>query len=255
MPFHDKSCSCGRCVRERRNRGTQSLGMKIALQGGQITKGQISANWVPYCLTPVRINRIITSREAVDELKPMEVSMDAPCRRCRKCLQFRKMRWRERALSEVSQAKRTWWVTLTFSPIHLAGILLEAKGTEIKDIEAAAYRHVQRFFKRLRKGTKASEIGDTIIRKPTPPAVFRYLAVYERGDKYGRSHYHLFLHETGSKPMTKAIVEAQWHSIIHMRLVRGEDARGRASYLTEYATKEFDIRPRASNGYGKLSSP
>lgn len=184
-------------------------------------------------------------------MRGLEVVIDVPCRRCAKCLQFRQMRWRQRAIAELHQAaganRRTWFVTLTFDPPHLAGIIQEARrlmkvGTpedELhKFVDRAAYRHLQRYFKRLRK----------------EGAKFRYLAVYERGEENGRSHYHLFLHEKGPRPILKETIERQWRSIVHARLVRGEDAGGAASYLTKYATKSLDVRPRASAGYGKTDS-
>ncbi len=255
MLHHDSSCSCGRCRKERRNRGTQSLGIKIALHGGIFQKGVYVSKWVPYCDKPKTLDRYITSRDAVDDLKPMEVSMQVPCRKCAKCLQFRQMQWRERAISELSRAKRTWFVTLTFSPIHLAGVLLEAKSPEMKFIEAAAYKHVQRYIKRLRKGAFPEEIGRIHVKKDPIPREFRYLAIYERGEETGRSHYHIFLHENGPTPITKDLLEVQWRSFVHARLVRGEEAASTASYLTKYATKQFDIRPRASSQYGKPVSP
>ncbi len=239
MLLHGASCDCGRCRRERRNRGTQALAAAIALKGGQLAQSTFVANWAPYCDTPVELFRRITSREAVDELHAMEVSALVPCRRCTKCLQWRQMKWRERAIFEILRSNRTWFITLTFAPIHLAGILVAAKGSEPKEVEAAAYPHVQRFIKRLRKHGHE----------------FRYLAIYERGEVTGRSHYHLFLHEIGAKPVHKTDIERQWRSYTHVRLVRGEESGGAASYLTKYATKHFDIRPRASARYGKLPSP
>ncbi len=181
--------------------------------------------------------------------------MEAPCRKCPKCLQFRQMMWRERALMELRSAKRTWRVTLTFSPIHLAGILLEAKGPEVKQIEAAAYPHIQRYIKRLRKGAFPLDPGCKVPRYPATPREFRYLAVYELGEQNGRSHYHLFLHETGTRPITKIHLETQWRSFVHARLVSGVEDEAQASYLTKYATKQFDIRPRASSRYGKPVPP
>ncbi len=226
--------------------GTQALAIKTALAGGTVAQSSFVSDWEPYCDNPVTVDRRITSRltndgikfgglKLLDPLKSLEVSIQVPCRRCDKCLQFRQMQWRERALIEIEKANRTWWVTLTLSPTHLAGILLEARSDSDKHVEAAAYNHVQRYFKRLRK------LG----------AEFRYLAVFERGRKTGRQHYHLFLHETGTRPVVKLLIEAQWRSNVHARLVGGMEARGRATYITKYATKSFAIRPRASLDYGK----
>ncbi len=230
--------------------GTQSVAVKAALAGGQVGQSSWVGPWEPYCDNPVTVNRRVTSREShgavmigklkvSDMLKSLEVSINVPCRRCKKCLEFRQCRWRERAVNECDKANRTWWICLTFSPIHLAGVLLEARSGELKDIERAAYRHVQKYFKRLRKAG----------------SVFRYFAVYERGDKHGRSHYHLLLHETGSKPILNETIQEIWPSNVWVRLLGSEDAGRTASYITKYATKSLDIRPRASVLYGKTSFP
>lgn len=176
--------------------------------------------------------------------------MTVPCRKCPKCLQFRQMQWREKALAEIerswSEGRRTWVVCLSFSPVHLAGIYMEARrkfgvlgDVSTRQLEWAAYRHVQKYFKRLRKAK----------------CEFRYLAVYERGEKSGRSHYHLLLHEAGSKPIVKnAHLEALWRSQVHARLIGRDEAGVNASYVTKYATKSLEIRLRASSKYG-ISPP
>lgn len=146
------------------------------------------------------------------------------------------MKWRGRAIEEIAQAKRTWFMTLTFSPSHLAGVLVSGKSDKLVDIERRAYADVQRYLKRLRK-TKA---------------VFRYLAVFERGEQSGRAHYHLLLHETGRFPIPKRVLEDTWPSLVHARLV-DPTTTGAASYLTKYLTKSFDVRPRASSRYGNLN--
>lgn len=249
--------------------GAKALAIRVALRGGQVARSSFVANWEPYCDSPITVNRRITSRQAgkavrlgrlkmTDQVTALEVSVQAPCRRCAKCLQWRQMKWRERAIRELASSKRTWFVTLTFSPRHLATVLFEAKSGSIKDVEAAAYLHIQMFFKRLRqfihrrrdiiRDDNGKEIG-------CHKAEFRYFCVYERGELNGRSHYHIFLHEIGTRPITKLAIERNWRSFVHARLVRGVEGGGSASYLTKYATKHFDIRPRASVRYGKLSFP
>lgn len=168
----------------------------------------------------------------------METTLTVPCRKCSKCLQFRQMKWRERGISECAYAPRTWLVTLTFSELHLAGILLAAKRWiermgEDAAIDRAAYPHLQRFLKRLRKKTGCQ---------------FRYLAVFERGETTERAHYHLLLHEV-DRPVTKRHIEQSWRSFTHCRLV--EKASGAAGYVTKYTTKSLGVRPRASLFYGK----
>lgn len=214
----------------RRAKGTARLAAAVALKGGQQKLLTFVAPWKPACDNPRRVYRDVTRMPGV---RSVEVMMDTPCRRCARCLQIRQMKWRERALTEIRQANRTWAITLTFSPVQLAGVLVSADGRELVQVERRAYRDVQLYLKRLRKSG----------------AVFRYLAVYERGEKSGRSHYHLLLHETGRFPVPKRVIEDTWPSHVHARLV-DPTTTGSASYLTKYLTKDFSIRPRASSSYG-----
>ncbi|MDF2760237.1 MAG: hypothetical protein K0S99_2871 [Thermomicrobiales bacterium] len=164
--------------------------------------------------------------------------MQVPCRKCPRCLQFRQLRWRERALYECARANRTWAVTLTFSPVQLAGVLVSADGGQLVQVERRAYRDVQLYLKRLRKSG----------------AVFRYLAVFERGESSGRAHYHLLVHETGTHPVPKRVIEETWPSHVHARLV-DKATTGSASYVTKYLTKNLAVRPRASGRYGVAVLP
>lgn len=155
------------------------------------------------------------------------------------------MRLRELAIAEIEATPgRSWFVTLTFDPHHLAGCRMEAMDAPPslhglrRRTEWAAFRHVQRYFKRLRKAG----------------ARFRYLCVFEEGENTGRPHYHLLLHEIEpTKPLLKRSLEYQWRSHVHCRLVAS--GRGAASYVSKYATKTFDIRPRHSTRYGDGPEP
>ncbi len=200
----------------------------------------------PFCDSPVPV---AFSKKGKDAGAPVEINMFGPCRKCARCLQFRQMKWRQRAITEIvrthNAGRRSWWITLTFSPQHLAGIIAEAKvasggWADIADIDRAAYRHVQGYLDRLRKASKTA---------------FRYLAVYERGEESGRSHYHLLLHEVGPRPVLKRTIEDRWRSHVHARLVHVTGrTSGLATYITKYATKTVEIRPRASLHYGRIET-
>lgn len=211
------------------DRGVRKLAAKLALSGGTRHAGEYFADWQPYCDDPVTVHRHV---KAGGFDRSIAATIKAPCRKCAKCLQFRQMKWRERALVECHHAPRTWFITLTFSPVHLAGVLIEARSSALKDVDAAAYKHVQRYLKRLRKIAK-----------------IRFLAVYERGEQTGRSHYHLLVHEV-NRPIPKRELESRWISHVHARLV-DLATPGAASYITKYTTKAADIRPRASARYGR----
>jgi len=220
-------------------RANMRLAVKLWSKGLALNSYQFHDGHKPYCDDPVRVCR---ANAAGGLGRAVEVSFFAPCRKCEKCLHFRKLHWRYRAMKEIERSNRTWALTLTYSPIHLTGVLYEAQERfhkhDARSIDACAYAHVQRFFKRLRAETKQK---------------FRYLAVFELGEKTGRPHYHILMHEI-ERPITKVMIEKNWRSFSAPRLVDKGDVRDRrrkASYITSYATKSFDIRPRASSRYGK----
>lgn len=200
----------------------------------------------PFCDDPVPVS---FEKGGKDAGAPVQLNMLAPCRKCARCLQFRQMKWRQRCINEIARChasgRRTWWITLTFSPVHLAGIMAEARVAsggyaDTRAIDRVAYKHVQGYLDRLRKASKGA---------------FRYFAVYERGEESGRSHYHLLLHEKSGNPILKANIENRWRSHVHARLVHVTGrTSGLATYVTKYATKTVEIRPRASLAYGRIET-
>ena len=197
------------------------------------------AKWVPVCDEPVPV---IRGAGAGGRYKrPIEVQFLVPCRKCQTCLKVKASLWQKRAVTELAATVlRSWMVTLTFSPVHMGEVLMQAhalnRGSERQKIERAAYRHVQLALDAFRKRLKLR---------------FRYMAVAEYGSETGRLHYHLLLHEV-DKPILGAQIEAMWPSFVHKRLVR--DHKRQAGYLTKYLTKHSEGRVRASKDYGKWTS-
>lgn len=172
--------------------------------------------------------------------------MFVPCRKCAKCLKFRRLHWLTRMEWETNRPGRTWFVTLTFSPVELAKILSEAHVTNPLPggfdaaVDAAAYRRVQLWLKRLRKSG----------------AQFRYVAVFERGSETGRPHYHALVHENGPSPITYRQLTEGWPDHAHAKLVGGgadvtpSERLIALRYVAKYIGKVFGHRPRASRNYG-----
>lgn len=221
----------------------RKMAAKLALRGEQLGPSEFASYVLPYCEAPIRVGR----RSTPNGGRSLEVSMWAPCRKCAKCLQFRQMYWRERVQNEIGWTdavnRRSWWITLTFDPIMMAGIRMEAlrDAGEISEasIDRAAYGHVQKWFKRVRAASSAR---------------FRYFAVMELGEETARPHYHLILHELGPRPLLHKVLSGKWRAIDYIRLVDTQK-QGLASYLTKYATKSCAVRIKASNGYGLVTSP
>ena len=188
----------------------------------------------PYCDDP----QIVAQYEkGKSNMSPgAYIERHVPCRKCEKCLTFRRLQWRDRMKAEMLGVHRTWMVTLTFSPTHLAGVIAEAAANKyenhIQAVEAAAYKHVQGYLKRCRK----------------TGGRFRFVAMAEYGSKEGRLHYHLLIHEAQLGQITYRLLNDKWRSFVGAELVR--NAGGSAAYVSKYLTKDLS-RPRASSRYGK----
>lgn len=95
----------------------------------------------------------------------LAVEEHPPCGQCLGCRLDYSLDWATRCLCESQMHRRNCFITFTYSPEFLP-----------KD-GALDHRHVQLFFKRMRK-----ELGP-----------FRFFMAGEYGDQYGRPHYHALL--------------------------------------------------------------
>ena len=219
-----------------RARAARKAHVTRSLRGDNLSRTSSHASAMPWCDDPVLVG---ARTRGQGKLPSVETSGYFPCRKCEKCITFRRLRWRDRTRRELAKAVRSWFVTLTFSDIHLAGIRLAAAMLSQYDhetaLERAAYSHVQRYLKRVRKAGRTQ---------------FRYFAIFEYGSENGRGHYHLFIHEKpGCKPVLKRTLDEQWRSFVSAKLVDTEEP-GAASYVCKYLTKSPVNRPRASTAYG-----
>ena len=101
-----------------------------------------------------------TPKKSNKELVPIKV----PCRKCIGCRLDYSLQWSTRMLCESKTHKTSSFITLTYNDSHLP-----LNKTLIK-------RHLQLFFKRLRKAYPNQNI--------------RYYGVGEYGDEGQRPHYH-----------------------------------------------------------------
>ena len=172
----------------------------------------------------------------------LRLDMWVACRKCTACLRRRRRVWTMRAAAEITQAQRTWFVTLTLQPSRLylcevvaktRDILYDEREQDVRDRErfAVIVEEIQRFFKRIRKNSKAK---------------LRYLVVQEL-HKSGEPHYHALIHEV-SGTLTKATLQSAWTwGFSQAKLADPKTA----IYVCKYLTKSEGARVRASLGYGK----
>jgi len=237
------------------------LAERLALSGAVKKGGSWVAPWTPYCLKPVLVEVKTPNRSKSltgTPLRPYSSVMETPCRKCERCQQLWQMLWRERIEREILQHSFSYFVTLTFSPAHLAGVIGEAYASDPDDVrravEQVGYKHVSDYFKRLRKGRKKAATVRTAIgsqgrtRQSFDALAFRYFATSEYGEKRGRLHFHAVLHL--DKWVPPEILTTEWRSRADADLVRSP--QGLATYASKYLTKESSTgRAHASVRYGR----
>lgn len=219
---------------------TGKLMVDAALRAG----GTFTGNTVVYpasgdCTAPVY--REIAMRDK--QLQLVTVEMSVRCRTCHKCLKARAAKWRIRALEEFQIAERVWFGTFTFQP-HLQFIAkAEASVTpgfpqmneyeQYRAVDAKLYKHVQLFFKRVRKNSGAH---------------LRYILVSEQ-HKSGAVHFHALLFQVGEIPITWRVLADAWtYGFSTFKLADSKAVH----YVVKYLTKARGTRVRAS---ARLFSP
>lgn len=204
------------------------------------------------------------------------------CRRCKPCLRAKQFYWSRTAMRWTEfthqQGARTWFGTLTLSPVSQQIALDEARSRWCEEVARTGaipdwwddvtcderFRlvrnelvgWVKRYWKRMRKGTKRCErCYPTNPRKAGewdhPPASFKYFLVFER-HKSGLPHMHFLMHECG-EPIRLKHLECQWpHGFVKVNVVKGGDIRRAAFYVAKYLGKAFQARQIASLRYARV---
>lgn len=111
-----------------------------------------------------------------------------PCGNCAFCLKSKRQQWIFRLHQEArTQENPAWFLTLTYDEKHVP---------RKKGVKTLYFRHVQLFFKRLRKAKY----------------VIKYVAVGEYGSETQRPHYHVI---AWTNAPTEAIEKAWHYGAVH----------------------------------------
>jgi len=182
---------------------------------------------------------------------PLWLDVEAPCRKCDNCRRRRAAIWRNRALTEIRCASRTWFGTLTLSPE--AHYLMQCRASVRLKKSAVIWETLQPVDQTAEEHKEISaEITLYVKRiREQSGAKLRIMCVMER-HKSGLPHYHLLIHE-GAVPVVKSVLKAQWVlGFSKFTLVNSEpDKQAKAAwYVSKYLTKTNEARVRASVSYG-----
>lgn len=175
------------------------------------------------------------------------------CRNCDNCRKARAAEWRYRTREELRRAARSWFGTLTLSPVAHYRMMSEARhyaasraipwntlsaDERFKRVASTSLKEVTKYIKRVRKQSGVP---------------LRYIVVTEQ-HKSGLPHFHMLVHEVELKPVTHKILSSQWTlGFEKWRLVPIGD-EGSARYVTKYLTKaQVRMRIRCSEHYGETS--
>lgn len=155
------------------------------------------------CLSPINIPRPNGSG-ATDRLT-------VPCSKCAACLQRNRKSWSFRLEQELKAAKNAYFVTLTYEDENLY--------YNDSGYPSVNKKHLQDFFKRLRKYTK-----------------FRYYAVAEYGGKTYRPHYHAIFFNLDLKDPQQTLIKTWKHGFVSL----GTVTPASINYVTKYViTRQY----------------
>lgn len=199
------------------------------------------------------------------QLHRLRVYLAVRCRKCDPCLRYRAMNWRERCEAEILSANRTWFGSLTFTPIQhkRADHEIALKAIEGSELDPSLLddEKVEWVLSMLSPEVLWSERQRVLGREMTLymkrlreslDVPLRYVIITERHKMKlrGRPHFHVLIHETGL-PIRKRELKQAW-SGGHVMFKLAD--RNSAYYVTKYLTKESSARVRASFRYGKLNN-
>lgn len=160
--------------------------------------------------------------------------MDVPCGRCYQCREKYAKQWAFRLKQEKRRAFSCYFLTLTYAE---ETIPLDDKGYTFN------YDDVKNFIKRCR----AHEYRTYKVNPKEYP--IKYYCVGERGDQYGRPHYHLAIFNIHHYTILK-----EW--TLGLRTI-SELTDGRIQYTLKYMIKSKDdegelmyMKPKMSKGLG-----
>lgn len=191
------------------------------------------------------------------------VTIEAKCRKCERCLMDRAAHWRMRAISEWSQAPRSWLITTTFTHAYQLQCLQRArnkfKGAWVKDPKNRKGK-ILRYFEELPEAEQfqlhhnetQKELTLFFKRLRKAECLFRYLLVAEKhesgGMNHGFPHYHVVLHELIEGSVRHADIKDKWRvGFVDAKLIHDTKS---ATYACKYLTKSALARVRASQNYG-----
>lgn len=181
------------------------------------------------------------------------VDLAVRCRKCPPCLKARGHHWKMRALSELGNAPRSWFGTLTLAPEKQFHIVASARSRlRAREVQWDELDDKRQFNETCRELTKELQLYLKRIRKGRPG--LRHFAVFER-HKSGNPHIHLLIHETMG-PITWRVLSTRWTwGFSKFNVIADGENSKRAGYMTKYLTKALNHRCIASKAYGAYPQP
>lgn len=175
------------------------------------------------------------------------VEYTVPCRQCINCLKRRRRHWQARVYTELRQADRSWFGTLTIDPEHQfrAALRAEREGSR-RGVLWSQMSDADRFNATVRALAPDLTMWLKRVRKNSG-AQMRYCLVAE-AHKSGLPHFHVVIHHRVVPVRHKTLKDAWRLGFSDFKLV--EDNRSVARYVSKYLAKALGSRVRASARYG-----
>lgn len=158
------------------------------------------------------------------ESKAYGLMLPVPCGKCPECAKAKLSAWLFRFEKQLEISTNPLFVTLTYNDKNLPWVTV--KGQTYRTLSK---RHVQLFFKRLRKKLTAvyAKLGQ-------PPKPFKYYLVGEYGSRYRRPHYHAIIMDMDYPEL---ILDAWQYGFVYTPPLKDGGIKYVLKYLSKPKTK------------------
>lgn len=138
--------------------------------------------------------------------------LQVPCGKCLQCRIKKRKEWAMRLSHELQYYDKATFITLTYDE------------NTIDEFHSLHKKHLQLFFKRLRKRLENEKIK------------IRYFACGEYGDQTGRPHYHAIIYGIDNSVYCKSLCRMCWR---YGHIFFGSVTDDSMSYVAQYIDKKY----------------
>ena len=244
----------------------------VTYADGKVAHHSRVADYCGNCLTPKGIDLIgrtpriaLTQESGRPTIEPHQydgsklphfrLQARVRCRKCNNCLESKRTHWSIRASTEYRKAQSTVAYVLTYRPqIHVLHYYKMISDLRKRGVDYAKLTTPEKWYEKSRFYNRDLTLTLKRLRFSYPEHPFRYLATIEPHQS-GHPHWHLMMHYPTEFELSREQIADKWGLGFVLPPERPRHTGSAfARYMTKYIQKHYQVRIRASEGYGKAEN-